>query len=117
MTKTRTFRLALLAAAGAVFFIYAWENLQATRLGYGIEGLRKEIKDSENANKYLKKEIRLSLSPEKLQAEALKLGLVYPEPDALVMLDDAGNKPEKGWFAQLFRFTPNFRADTPATQS
>jgi len=95
----------MLALAGAVFFVYAWENIQATRLGYSIEGLRKEIKDLENTNNYLNKEIHVSLSPEKLQAEALKIGLVYPEPDALVLLDDANaDKPSKGWLAQLFGF-------------
>ncbi|MFA6434641.1 MAG: hypothetical protein WCW52_08095 [Elusimicrobiales bacterium] len=107
MTRIRTFKLALLAAAGAVFFIFTWENVQATRLGYSIEGLRKEIQDLENGNNYLKKEIRTSLAPETLQAEALKLGLVYPEPDALVMLDDArGNAPAKGWLAGLVSRSP-----------
>jgi hypothetical protein len=102
MTKTKLLRLAMLALAGAAFFIYAWENLQATRLGYSIEGLRKEIKDLENTNNYLDKEIRVSLAPEKLQADALKIGLVYPEPDALVLLDDNNaDKPAKGWLAQL----------------
>jgi len=101
-------RLALLAAAGAVFFVYAWENLQATRLGYGIEGLRRDIKNLENSNNYLKKEIRISQSPEKLQAEALKLGLIYPEPDALVLLEETpGSGAAKGWFAQLLRFAPH----------
>ncbi len=96
--------MSILAAAGAVFFLFAWENVQATRLGYNIEGLRREIKDLENSNNYLKKEIRTSLSPEKLQTEALKIGLVYPEPDALVLLDDAdGNKPSRGWLAKLLR--------------
>ena len=115
MTRTRTFRLALLAAAGAVFFIYAWENLQATRLGYDIEGIRKDIKDFENANNYLKKEIRISQSPERLQAEALKLGLIYPEPDALVVLDETHeNKSAGGWLAQLFRLTPHPQADPSA---
>ncbi len=104
--------MASLAGAGAVFFIYAWENLQATRLGYGIEGLRKDIKDIGNANNYLKKEIRIFQSPEKLQAEALKLGLIYPEPDALVLLDDIpGDKSDKGWFAQLFRPASHSQAD------
>jgi len=94
----------MLAAAGAVFFVYAWENVQATRLGYSIEGLRREIKDLENANNYLKKEIRISLSPEKLQAEALKIGLVYPEPGALVLLDgNNGRTTAKGWLAKLLR--------------
>lgn len=103
MTRTRTLKLAILTAAGAVLFMFAWENVQATRLGYGIEGLRREIKDLENGNNYLKKEIRSSLTPESLQAEALKIGLVYPEPDALVLLDDAGgDAPAKGWLAKLF---------------
>lgn len=95
----------MLAAAGAVFFIFTWENIQATRLGYGIEDLRREITDLENGNDYLQKEIRTSSAPEKIQAEALRLGLVYPEPAALVLLDDAGgdNKPEKSWLAKLFR--------------
>ena len=94
----------MLAAAGAVFFIFAWENVQATRLGYSIEGLRKEITDLENNNDYLKKELRASRAPEKLEAEALKLGLVYPEPSALVLLDDVkAEKPSKGWLAKLLR--------------
>jgi hypothetical protein len=102
MKRARNFKLALLAAAGAVFFLYAWENVQATRLGYGIEGLRREIKDLENTNNYLNKEIRVSLSPEKLQAEAIKIGLVYPEPDALILLDNSNRaKPAKGWLAKL----------------
>lgn len=105
-------RLAFLAAAGAVFFIYAWENLQATRLGYSIEGLRRDLKNLENSNNYLKKEIRISQSPEKLQTEALKMGLIYPEPDALVLLEELpGNRSAKGWFAQLLRFTPHSQAD------
>ena len=104
MARTRTLRLAMLTAAGAVFFIFAWENVQATRLGYSIEGLRNEMKDLKNDNNYLKKELRISLAPEKIQAEALKIGLVYPEPDALVLLDDAGGeKPAKGWLAKLLR--------------
>jgi hypothetical protein len=119
MTRTRNFKLSMLAAAGVFFFAYAWENVQAIKLGYRIEGLRKEISDLENTNNYLKKEIRASLSPEKLQAEALKIGLVYPEPDALVLLDGAsvdkypaaGHKPSKKWLAQLFWFA-NRRAKT-----
>ena len=104
MKRTRILNLATLAAIGAVFFIFAWENVQATRLGYNIESLRKEIKDLKNDNNYLKKEIHVSLAPEKLQAEALKIGLVYPEPDALVLLDDADtDKPTKGWLARLLR--------------
>ncbi len=103
MTKTSTLKYAILAAAGLVFFVFALGNVQAFRFGYSIEELRKEIRDLETGNKYLKKEIQAAMSPERLQAEAMKLGLVYPEPDSIVMLDEkAGEKPAKGWLARLF---------------
>ena len=103
MNRTRTLKYALLASAGAVFFVFAWGNVKATRLGYTIEELRKEIKDLDTGNKYLKKEMQTALSPERLQAEAVKLGLVYPEPESIVMLDDkAKDKPAKSWLARLF---------------
>ena len=105
MRKTRNLKFAALAAASAVFFLLAWENIQAVKLGYRIEQLRKDNSDLENANTYLKKEIQLSLSPEKLEAEAVKLGMVYPEPSSIVQLD---SKPEDktrafGWLARLLR--------------
>lgn len=88
-----------------MFFLFAWENIQAVKLGYSIEQLRKDNLDIENANTYLKKEIQISLSPEKLEAEAVKLGMVYPEPASIVRLD---SKPEDkiqafGWLARLLR--------------
>lgn len=105
LKKTRNLRLAGLGALCAVFFLFAWENVQAVRLGYTIEKLRHEIKDLENSNTYLKKEIQASLSPEKLEAEASKLGMVYPEPGAIVMLDGApaADTAGRGWLAKLFK--------------
>lgn len=105
LKKTRNLRLAALIGICAVFFLFAWENVQAVRLGYTIEKLRREIKDLESANTYLKKEIQTSLSPEKLETEAAKLGMVYPEPGAVVLLDGAPavKKAGRGWLAKLFR--------------
>ncbi|HAF95671.1 MAG: hypothetical protein A2021_05610 [Elusimicrobia bacterium GWF2_52_66] len=105
MRRTRKLKFTALAATSAVFFLFAWENIQAVKLGYRIEQLRKDNTDLENANTYLKKEIQISLSPEKLEAEALKLGMVYPEPSSIVQLD---SKPEDktrafGWLARLLR--------------
>jgi len=104
LKKTRNYRLGMLGALCAVFFLFAWENVQAVKLGYNIERLRREIKDLESANTYLKKEIRISLSPEKLESEAVKLGMVYPEPGAVVMLDGtpAAKTAGRGWLARLF---------------
>lgn len=97
--------MAALGGICAVFFLFAWENVQAVRLGYTIEKLRHEIKDLESANTYLKKEIQTSLSPEKLEAEASKLGMVYPEPGAVILLDGApaAKKEGQGWLARLLR--------------
>jgi cell division protein FtsL len=105
LKKTRNLRLAALGALCAAAFLFAWENVQAVKLGYNIEKLRREIKDLESANTYLKKEIQVSLSPERLEAEAAKLGMVYPEPGAVVMLDGtpAVKKEGRGWLAKLLR--------------
>ena len=42
---------------------------------------------------------------EKLEAEASKLGMVYPEPGAVVILDGrpAADSAGRGWLARLFR--------------
>jgi hypothetical protein len=106
LKKTRNLRLAAMGTICAVAFVFAWQNLQALKLGYNIEKIRREIKDLESANTYLKKEIRVSLSPEKLEAEASRLGMVYPEPGAVVILDGrpAADNAGRGWLARLFKF-------------
>ncbi len=102
--KTRNLRLAALGILCAAAFIFAWQNVQAVKFGYSIEKLRGEIKDLESANTYLKKEIQVSLSPEKLEAAASRLGMVYPEPGAVVILDGKpADKAGRGWLARLFR--------------
>ena len=103
LKKTRNTNLAALGVICAVCFIFAWQNVQAVKLGYTIEKIRREIKDLESSNTYLKKEIQTSLSPERLEAEALRLGMVYPEPGAVVLLDNAPGKtnPARDWLAKL----------------
>ena len=104
LKKTRNMNLAALGGLCVIFFLFAWENVQAVRLGYNIEKVRHEITDLEGSNTYLKKEIEASLSPEKLQAEASKLGMVYPDPGAMVTLGGAAdqNLQTKGWLAKLW---------------
>ncbi len=107
LKKTRNVRLAALGGICLVGFLFAWQNVQALKLGYSIEKIRREIKDLESANTYLKKEIQASLSPEKLESEAAKLGMVYPVPGAVVILDGrpAAEKAGRGWLARLFSFS------------
>ena len=90
---------------GAALFIFAWENIQTTKLGYAIEKTRHEIKEFTNANQYFSKEIQTALSPEKLQKTALKLGMIFPEPDSIVMLDEVVKPQSKnlGWLAKIFK--------------
>ena len=105
MKRNRNIRFAALTAVSAVLFLLAWENIQATKLGYGIERLRRDNRDIENANRYLKKEIQSTLSPQKLEAEAIKLGMVYPEPSSIVLLDGKSKESGRpfGWLARLLR--------------
>ncbi|MCG2726928.1 MAG: hypothetical protein L6420_11880 [Elusimicrobia bacterium] len=99
--KKRILYLQIILMISAVLFVFVWENIQATKLGYRIENTRQEIKDFTNANKYLSKEIQTALSPEKLQKKALMLGMIYPEPASVIILDNK-TKPDKKnlrWFA------------------
>ena len=104
MAKKKRIRyLQIILMISAVLFVFAWENIHATKLGYRIEKTRQEIKEFTNANKYLSKEIQTALSPEKLQNKALKLGMIYPEPASIIILDKQvkPNKKNLGWFARL----------------
>ncbi|OGS14325.1 MAG: hypothetical protein A2234_05515 [Elusimicrobia bacterium RIFOXYA2_FULL_58_8] len=103
LKKTRNTNIAAVSAACAVLFLFAWENVQVVKLGYTIENIRRDIKDLESSNTYLKKEIQTALSPEKLENEAIKLGMVYPEPGAVVLLAGAPGQtnPAKDWLAKL----------------
>ena len=102
MAKKKRIRYAqIILMISAVLFVFVWENIQATKLGYRIEQTRQEIKSITNANKYLSKDIQTALSPEKLQEKALMLGMVYPEPEQIVILEKNSNSNKKnlGWFA------------------
>jgi hypothetical protein len=102
MAKKKHIRYAkIILMISAVLFVFVWENIQATKLGYRIEETKKEITAITNANKYLSKDIQIALSPEKLQEKALMLGMVYPEPASVIILDknDDSNKKNLGWFA------------------
>ncbi|MCK4936806.1 MAG: hypothetical protein KAR84_08120 [Elusimicrobiales bacterium] len=102
MAKKKRIRYAqIILMISAVLFVFVWENIQATKLGYRIEQTRQEIKSITNANKYLSKDIQIALSPEKLQEKALMLGMIYPEPEQIVILEKNNNSNKKnlGWFA------------------
>ena len=97
--RIRYFKIILVISA--ILFVFVWENIQATKLGYRIEETSKEIKSIRNTNKYLSKNIQIALSPEKLQEKALMLGMIYPEPSSIIILEKKteSDKNTLGWFA------------------
>ncbi len=102
MAKKKHMRYAkIILMISAVLFVFIWEHIQATKLGYRVREITKEITAITNSNKYLSKDIHIALSPEKLQEKALMLGMVYPEPASVIILDkkDDSNKKNLGWFA------------------
>ncbi|MBI4655737.1 MAG: hypothetical protein HY746_03205 [Elusimicrobia bacterium] len=101
MNRIKNFYIKILVFTVVFLFIFAWENIQAVKLGYKIEDLRKELTDIENTNKYLKKEIQLTLSPENLQEEAKKLDMVYPEPQSMIVVQENKKEKSKSCFARL----------------
>lgn len=96
---------------GVVLFVFAWTNVQNTKIGYSIEKLRGEIERIETKNQYLKKEIQSILSAEKLQAQAKKLGMIYPEPESITVIPETSRKKNKtkNLFARFFNAADAYR--------
>lgn len=96
---------------GVVLFVFAWTNVQNTKIGYSIEKLRGEIERIETKNQYLKKEIQSILSAEKLQAQAKKLGMIYPEPESITVIPETSRKKNKtkNLFARFFNEADAYR--------
>jgi cell division protein FtsL len=103
MRKTKHY-VGILIASGIVLFAFVWENVQGTKIGYSIEKLREEIERIATKNQYLKKEIQSILSTEKLEAQAKKLGMIYPEPESIIVMPESSAKKNKSrsLFAKFF---------------
>ena len=95
-----------LAATGvaALVFLFAWEQVQATRLGFELDGARRGVQEAGSRNAYLRLELERRTAPAELALSARdRLGMLPPSPDAIVMLEHAASRPaaEKG--LSLFR--------------
>ncbi|GEM_PF-941236 len=98
------FKVVLLLAF--FFFAVTWINIQATSMGYKIEQKRESINRIKGENERLFQKINSQLSLEKLEKEAFQMGLIYPEPDILVLLPDknrAARRPAQ--VAKIFNMT------------
>jgi len=89
------FTMAVIAVISFIF-ICAWQNIQATQLGYKIEKLNQEIKDLETSNKYMQKELDIKLAQSSLEKRAMEMGMIYPEPSAVITLDTAASAGNSG---------------------
>ncbi|MFH1618658.1 MAG: hypothetical protein ABIG11_02015 [bacterium] len=86
----------------ALFLLFAWENIQATRLGYSVEKARMELQAVRNRNVYLQHRLLSAISPGRVALAARKnLGMVAPEPDQIVKLENETARPFRGWLAKL----------------
>lgn len=67
--------------------LYTWTNIKSTETGYKIEKLNSEIKLLKSANMDLKRQIDNKLIQSSLEKKALAMGMMYPEPGNVIMLD------------------------------
>ncbi|PIS46642.1 MAG: hypothetical protein COT17_07635 [Elusimicrobia bacterium CG08_land_8_20_14_0_20_51_18] len=91
----------------AVIFTAVTINIQAIKLGYSIEREEKEIKNLLSRNKYISKRINDCKAPKNVEMAASHMGLKYPEPYSIVMMDknaENGSGGKFGWLAKIFRF-------------
>lgn len=80
-----------------------WEQVQSTRLGYRVEQARTAVQAQENANAYLRMELRQWESPARLMEQARRrLRMSPPSPAAIVVLSDPAAPPPAGFLARLF---------------
>lgn len=90
----------------AVILTAVMINIQAIKIGYSIEKEEKEIRNLRSSNKYISKQISGYKAPRNIELVASHMGLKYPEPYSIVMMDESGKKGSGGkfgWLARIFR--------------
>jgi len=94
--KSAIFKYTLIITS--LVFITVIINVEAIKLGYSIAKEDMEIKNLASNNKYLMKEINRNKSPKNIEYYAFQMGLKYPEPYSIVILDEKkqdNNYPNK----------------------
>lgn len=90
-------RTAIVASLSAgLLFVFLWQQLQATRLGYAMGRARAEVRTQRERNAYLRMELARLCAPERLAREARsRLGMAPPVPEAIVFLGSTVARPEE----------------------
>ena len=83
----RTKTIALCMAGTILTFLFVWEQVQATRLGYRVSRRRVELGRRRDRTAYLRLELARLRAPARLAEEAARLLDMAPaEPERLVFL-------------------------------
>ena len=100
----RTFRI---VSVSIVVLALAWQQIQATRLGYRVETSRKQVRALKGRIALLKIELETSLSPAQLALQArTHLGMHPASPDSLRILGGGSLLPSKdSFFSRLLSRT------------
>ena len=95
-------------AAAILLLAFAWERLEATRLGYEVEKVFREDQQIRGRLAGMQVDLDTTLAPERLAREArTHLGLVPATPEAIRVLDRQGTMPLRYGF--LAHFLPVLR--------
>lgn len=89
LSRSRNLKLAVLGLVLIGFILGLLVTAQATRLvmqGYAIVSIKQEVSDLERENQRLRLEISRLKSPERIAAQASRLGLVRPEREQICLL-------------------------------
>jgi len=93
------------AGAGALVLFLCWEHVQATRLGYRVESVRREAAERRGRVAALRLDMERRLSPSEVSARAARLGMIPADPDALRRLSRAPARAA-GPLERLFSLRP-----------
>ena len=109
--QTNTMKMiALCAACTSLVFLFVWEQVQATRLGYKVSRRRAELRQRQDRTAYLRIELARLRAPARLAEEAQRrLQMAPAEPESLVFL--GSEVPRLTLTASLTR--PDVRGSSP----
>lgn len=79
--------LVTLLALASPLFLFLWEQVQATRLGYRVSKTQTELRRSRERVAYLRLELESLNAPESVAAAARRrLQMAPPQPESVVVL-------------------------------
>ncbi|MBI5243829.1 MAG: hypothetical protein HY922_09150 [Elusimicrobia bacterium] len=91
--KRRT--CSILAACACLTFIFLWEQVQATRLGYEVGRSQKLLQRQAQMNAYLRMELARLSAPDRLAREAQsRLKMIPPDPQSQIFLGESSGDSE-----------------------